>query len=103
MNDACICLGVDDGPDVCAVHYRTARVEHICCECGATINPGEKYEQVNGCWDGRWDCFKTCTPCRNMRNDLFNCGFYYGDLFRTIREYLKTDPLTGEDLSKDED
>lgn len=53
--------------------YRTARRQHTCCECRATIQPGTVYEYASGVWDGTPDSFKTCMLCIDARN------FYEGD------------------------
>ena len=53
--------------------HRTARKQHKCTECHATIEPGEVYEYVSGLWDGDLNVFKTCIHCETARN------FYVGD------------------------
>ena len=85
--EACICIDVGDYATPYCQRYYTARKEHICCECGETINPGDKYEQVNGCWDGDWFTFKTCSVCRRIRDDLFNCGYIHALLYEHIAEH----------------
>lgn len=46
---------------------RVAKKEHICCECGKTIQKGERYQYVYGVWeiDGCKDSggSKTCLDC----------------------------------------
>lgn len=44
-----------------------ARKQHTCGECHGLIKPGEKYQLVSGCWDGRMDSCKTCMPCLEAR------------------------------------
>lgn len=46
---------------------RKARKQHLCDECRRKINPGEKYENVFGVWEGRADTFKTCSHCLDLR------------------------------------
>ena len=58
-----------------------ARKAHHCCECGGTINPGEKYQRAAGKWDGRVESFKTCLVCARIRND-------YCTYFTMMREQL---------------
>ena len=100
--DVCVCIDVSgDGPCPISVLFRTARIKHVCCECGCEILPGEKYEQTNGCWDGDWSCYKTCASCRVIRDDLFPCGYYYGELHNLVREYYGMDYLTGEMFDND--
>jgi hypothetical protein len=54
----------DFGIDCEFYHFsiQRARKTHKCCECGDTINPGEKYECVTCKGDGHLDRFKTCMP-----------------------------------------
>lgn len=44
-----------------------ARRQHVCCECGCTIRPGETYESAVGKWDGLIDRYKTCPACKELR------------------------------------
>lgn len=61
---------------------RTARRQHTCCECRATIQPGDVYEYASGVWDGTPGSFKTCMLCIDARN------FYEGDCDSTsFREH----------------
>lgn len=96
MFDAeCICgLDGDFDPMPYCRRYYTARQSHICCECGEEIKPGDKFELVNGCWDGHWSCYKTCTPCMNIANQLFPCGHVHGRLRRDLKEHFGIDFLT---------
>ena len=62
-----------------------ARVEHKCYECGATINPGEEYENCRWIYPEmpkgkRWHVNKTCWFCLCIRRDFFDCGWAWGGL-----------------------
>ena len=46
---------------------RNFQKQHICCECGSVIDPGEKYQRIKGVWDGDFATFKTCEICKNIR------------------------------------
>ncbi len=66
---------------------RTARKDHACCECSALIKAGEKYLQVNACWDNRPDvyrqhllCARACELVRDTGMNDDEC-VYYGGLF----------------------
>jgi len=50
-------------PSVLDVATRKARRKHICCECGFTIERGESYDTIAGCWDGVWAHYKQCLGC----------------------------------------
>lgn len=42
---------------------RTARKRHTCCECMATIDPGEHYVQCSGVSEGEGWSYKLCAFC----------------------------------------
>jgi len=69
-----------------------ARKSHRCCECRGTISPGECYQVFNGCWDGRWDVFKTCEDCNKLRIEIHaysrnhDEGIVFGKLYEVIFE-----------------
>jgi len=72
--------------------YRIARKEHKCCECQLIIAPGDKYQIVKGCWEGKWEQYKTCSPCADLREEILK-GCWdkewppFGDLGEWAREY----------------
>lgn len=41
----------------------TARKEHRCIECNATIKPGEEYGRADTLYDGQWDSMARCAAC----------------------------------------
>jgi hypothetical protein len=51
------------------LRIRKARKEWKCCECGAPIHIGERYEYIVGKWEGRVDDYQTCLTCSQIRND----------------------------------
>ncbi len=83
-------------PAVCRTSWHIARKQHTCCECGLSIAPGERYERVEGCWEGTWSTFKTCDPCARIRKDYCASGWIYGELRDTLWECLGIDYITGE-------
>lgn len=80
--DACIFSSGGDNPaELCGVLIVKARKPAVCCECRETIEPGERYEMVSGKWDGEWSSFKTCLPCKEIR-EAFCCeGWTYMTLW----------------------
>lgn len=100
----CCCYPIDvyDQPSVYRMGERVARAQHVCCECGGTIGPGQRYEYVTGCYDGSWRCFKTCIGCRNLRSDLACGGGYLHEglseaVFECFGFHLGDDPSELED------
>jgi len=64
---------------------RKARKTYRCCECGCTISPGERYEYASGRWDGEYDQYRTCLPCREIRN-RFMAVWTYTALWSDLSE-----------------
>lgn len=95
MGCSCVCSIDYEGPSVSSVKVVKARKAHKCCECGETIQPGERYEVYSGCWEGSWDTHKTCLPCQRLRDDLCRCGFVFGQLREAVGEALGMDYVTG--------
>lgn len=69
-----------DGPtaDVYKAEWRVAGRSHKCVECGHAIRPGDRYEYVSGCWEGRWAHFQTCELCAKIRRELCTSGCDHG-------------------------
>lgn len=97
MTDCGVCLSDDfcEGPTIYAEKVVTARKPHSCCECGRSIPAGAKYQRVCGLWDGRFDTFRTCMDCVNIR-EAFRCGggFIFCQLWETLHEF-RNDINTG--------
>ena len=89
----CYCDG--DRPSVVRVSTHNARKPHRCCECGRTIQPGERYENVWGIWSGSQDTFKTCHVCISLREYVtehvpcfcWNYANMRAEAIETLREY----------------
>lgn len=76
----------DGAPSVHDVTTPIARKHHTCVECGDPIARGTKYEHVKGLWDGRWDTYRTCLSCVEIR-DHFACdGWIYGQIWEDIEQ-----------------
>lgn len=76
-------------PDFQAVSTRTAKKQHVCCECRGHIQPGQEYQLTSGSWEGSMDSFKTCLGCADARDWATaqpewagdcECLFYFGML-----------------------
>lgn len=70
---------------------RKARVPHKCCECGATISPGNDYRVIAGCWGGQFNTFKQCEACADLWDSMADLGFCleYGNLRQDHQDYLE--------------
>lgn len=45
------------------VTERRARKTYPCYECDATIERGQKYQNIASLYDGRWGTYRLCIPC----------------------------------------
>lgn len=55
-----------DPPSVYNESEPKAKKEHRCSECRRTIEVGEQYLRIEGCWDGVWSTSKVCRHCSAM-------------------------------------
>jgi len=100
MTYACDCsfdTSLCDGPEFCNEREVVARKQHYCCECGETIEPGQRYERVAGKWNGGIETYCTCLTCQRIRLDYCPGGWWYGGLRETISECLGIDYLEADD------
>ena len=86
MFDSCICVDPDDLCQLLSRHRRKACEWHKCGECGCVIQPGDTYEVDNVVFGGTFTNHKTCLGCLRVRESLFRCGWYYGDLWSDVHE-----------------
>jgi len=99
--DACICIDHGFYNEFHAAAVRAAREPHKCGECGDVIKPGDRYERVAGKCDGYWFTAKTCLVCARVRDDLFTCGYIYGEVWEGIHEMYCTRYDDEEDDEED--
>ena len=45
-----------------------SRKEHKCCECNGIILFREVYHNFRGIWDDKWETYKTCNDCNELRD-----------------------------------
>jgi hypothetical protein len=55
--------------------YPRAVKEHVCEQCGRTIEPGESYRRQGYVWDGRMRQTKCCAQCERLSEVLYRAGF----------------------------
>lgn len=64
----CDCDYDYDPPEFGSINnVKRARKVHRCDECSGPIFAGESYQRLVGVWDGRFDEYKECAACLNMR------------------------------------
>lgn len=77
-------------PDVYREDWRTARKAHHCVECRRPrIQPGDRYMDITGLWEGRWDQYRRCERCHRAAEALhpdLECPLVIGGLREELRE-----------------
>jgi len=87
---SCDC-SCDDGemPRCSDEAIRKARKPHECCECHETIVPGKQYEDATGIdCDGGAYHYRTCLPCKRIREHYCPSGWFGGCLAETIMDCI---------------
>ena len=85
---------------------RTARKAHTCCECMATIDPGERYVVCSGVSEGEGWSYKLCAFCHALLVQIWRIpdwvpedGPSFGGLCAWMHEcFWRDDPGTGAAL-----
>lgn len=89
MDFECACdLGVDETSEMIEEKTIKARKEHKCGECGATIKTGEEYYSEKSVYEGRFDTYKTCLPCKEVRDKYLTRGWFWEQIWSDLRECL---------------
>ena len=96
MVACCPLQGSDDGgPELSTTTHPLARKDHSCVECNSTIPKGAKHEVIKGLWEGRWDSYRTCLMCVEIR-DHFACeGWMFGQIWNDIEQNFFPDMVCG--------
>lgn len=91
-NCSCVYVGdpYDNFPEFINSKEITAKKEHKCCECGARIQPGDKYEVTSGKWhESGFHSFKTCMVCVAILDAFFCDGNSYGHMREDLWEHIQ--------------
>ena len=83
-------IGSGEAPRLPRITTPKARKNHMCCECGSIISPGEKYEKISGLWD-EFETHKTCLFCADVRDQAYSDfdltldeGIVFGQLWECV-------------------
>jgi hypothetical protein len=83
-----------ESPSVYRDEMRKAKKPYECCDCRATINPGDRYLYVFGVWDNHASTHRMCVLCEDMRQQCeFACA-PFGELANDV--YQCQNPQAGE-------
>lgn len=63
-----------------------ARKPHRCYECHDTIPAGEQYERVSGIWEGKWETYHFCLPCREIAHEFSEGAIQFGVMWEDFHE-----------------
>jgi hypothetical protein len=71
----------------------------VCCECGEKIEYEAEMDVACCCSEGDVKTFYTCKTCNTIRDDMFACGFIYGQMYEAIANvWCDEDPESVEFL-----
>ena len=85
---ACLSADFDGGNEFYDEKTRKARKPHRCCECGKTIQSGERYHYAAGKFEGDLFTQKTCLLCDEIRRHFYCDGWTFCSLWDDIVEQL---------------
>lgn len=95
MNCSCNATSID-GDGYYTSRTRKAAKQHICPECGKTIEKGEEYLFSTLFIDGGIYNSKMCKVCESLVDQFFQDGYYCGRIKEDLESYL--DDSWNEDL-----
>jgi hypothetical protein len=79
---------ITDQAEMISITTPKARKEHICSECHRIINKAEEYRREFYKYDNKTDISKLCEDCLSVREVFFSSGWYYGELWNQINEFI---------------
>lgn len=85
MCNICDC----DGPKFMTLTEPVARKAHECCECGSTIDPGERYSRIAGKWANGFNTYTMCEFCAQAHNEARNLLGLMSDEYIPLGELWK--------------
>ena len=89
MDCACDCYCDDVEPmEFSVMTHPRARKDWTCLECGRPIQKGERYELIEGKFEGEFVKYRTCTGCHRLRDAIYCCG---GMVAETVLECFGVD------------
>lgn len=50
---------------------KSSRKHQRCCECHEEIPVKSSYQNIKGCWVGKWHEYKTCLKCCDVRDKYY--------------------------------
>lgn len=74
--------------------WPVARKQHKCCECNSDIDPGEKYQCITGLFEDKFETYKTCLICANIRTAAMSeldYGIAFECLYETVGSEFEED------------
>ena len=91
-----------DPPEFFFTSLVRGRRTHRCCECLATISVGQRHEVSRGKWDGRFEVFRTCEDCLQVRAVMKLECWAFGELYEEAVECRGVLPVVREFLERRE-
>lgn len=89
-NCSCVYVGgdTDYGREFYQERIQKAKKEHICCECGETILPGQNYKKCVGSWEGEFFTYKICFVCSEIIDAFFCDGFFFEQTYDDLHSHI---------------
>lgn len=81
----CACIEVEPN-DFEKSETRRAGRHYKCGECGAAIKPGELHEYTACKGECGFHIHRTCLTCTRIRDDIMECGWYWGEVWEAIHK-----------------
>lgn len=77
-----------DHMQLLSIGQHRANKEHMCNECRSTIKKGDWYHREVFKVDNDIDTHRTCEDCYSLRQVFFSSGWYYGQLWDDMEEFV---------------
>jgi hypothetical protein len=90
MKCACVYIGEYEPNDFFENKKIKARKDHLCCECGRTIEKGEEYERVSlrQRGDKNFQHYETCSDCLSIREAFFCEGYIFEEQDENLLQHI---------------
>ena len=65
-----------------------ARKNWDCCDCQIPIPKKTQYWSMSGLWNGEWDTYRMCLPCREFRDSFSGSSMPEALAFGSLHDYI---------------
>lgn len=86
MESNCLCVEPYELSEVISVTTQRTRKRRMCGECREPIEAGTRYERAVIKSEAGVSTEITCLTCKTIRDEMFTCGWYYGEIWAWIHQ-----------------